>query len=672
MYIASLRIENYRSFRDILIEFNPGVNALIGENNSGKTTVLHAMALLFGRQGRSRPTVSDFHRCSSNGETPPTIRITATIRSSGATDTLEDRALVATWLTKLEGLWEASLTYLFALPEDEHAGFKMALGDNATVDRYWAVVDEFLPRYIYRVLGGNPDSQLRADGDALAKFDYQFLDALRDADSEMLVGSAPLLKSMLVGALDKDKDAVTRASLREQFKIASSQLIGQLIGRIDLSELLALATSTGAEDGGSPALAGLLQESDLLSALGLVVKRGDVMLPASHNGLGYKNLLYMSLVMARIEVAASRERRGQNATVFPMLVIEEPEAHLHPTQQYKLLKYINDRLKAGAKCRQVFISTHSTHITSAVGLDAIIWLAPPSTQTPTRIGYPGRCYPKTDEWQKSKRYVERFLDATKSNMLFAKGILLVEGVAEQLLLPVFADYLGVSLATHHVATIAVNGSNFRHFLPLFGGTDLAEARTWAIRRRIACVIDADPSRKAKAPKSRFGKCWPYQLDQDVAAYEYKPHSCVVGALQEDCIKHADNLKIFCGQKTLEYDLAMANMESSLLIGPTCDHQEALKAFIDAPAAVPAPPACALLEDARSSLAQVVNAGDERKRTRYATCYLCCVETAKGEHAFALSHSLRANLELKEAERRAFAVPGYLKEAIEWICSPMEV
>ncbi len=329
MYIAALRIEGFRSFKDTLIEFNPGVNALIGENNSGKTTVLHAMALLFGRQGRSRPTVNDFHRCVDHGDAPPNIRITATIRSSGAADTLEDQALVATWLTKLEEPWEASLTYVFTLSDDEHAGFKAALGMSPTEDRYWAVVDEFLPKYVTRVLGGNPDSQIRADGDALAKFDFQFLDALRDADSEMLVGSAPLLKSMLVGALDKDKDAAAKASLREQFKTSSRELLGQLIGRIDLSGLLALATATGAEDGGSPALAGMLQEGDLLSALGLVVKRSEVTLPASHNGLGYKNLLYMSLVMARIEVAASREKHGQNATVFPMLVIEEPEAHLH-------------------------------------------------------------------------------------------------------------------------------------------------------------------------------------------------------------------------------------------------------------------------------------------------------------------------------------------------------
>ena len=668
MYIASVRIENFRGFENTVIEFNPGINALIGENNSGKTTVLQALALLFARHGRSRPTLNDFYRCTFKPDVPPGIRVTVTIRSSGMTDTLEDRALVAKWLTKLDTPWEALLTYVFALPEDEHDKFKEASAADPSQEHYWAVVEDFLPKYLSIVLGGNPANQLKADAETLAKFDFQFLEALRDADAEMLFGSAPLLKSMLVSVLDKGKDNAEKESLRRQFRDSSGELIDRLIKHIDLSALLDLATSTGAEDGGIPALAGALHESDMLSALGLAVKSDGVTIPASRNGLGYKNLLYMSLVMAKIELAASAEKVGQNASVFPMLVVEEPEAHLHPTQQYKLLKYINERVKAGAKCRQVFLSTHSTHITSAVGLDSIIWLAPRNAGGARRVGYPGRCFRATAEGRKSKSYVERYLDATKSNMLFAKGVLLVEGMAEQLLLPAFAEYLGISLATHHVATIAVGGVTFGHFLPLFGGTESTEARNCSIPRPVACVVDADPSRRLRSsPPNRYRKCWPYQLDLDTETYEYKPESDTVTRLREDCIKYAGNLEIFSGKKTLEYDLAIANRGCSMLAERPCIHEEALKACLNDPT-MAKPVNCDLEEEALQSLKGLGAGLGEQEEARFATCYLCHAEATKGANAFALNRALRANLEGKPEDKQAFDIPEYLKDAVRWVCN----
>ncbi len=71
------------------------------------------------------------------------------------------------------------------------------------------------------------------------------------------------------------------------------------------------------------------------------------------------------------------------------------------------------------------------------------------------------------ENNKSKKYVQRFLDATKSDMLFAQKVLFVEGIAEQLLLSIFANYMGKSLENHHVAVINVAGRYFAHFLYLF-------------------------------------------------------------------------------------------------------------------------------------------------------------------------------------------------------------
>lgn len=53
MYIARIRIRNYRCFQDTTVDFQPGLNVIIGENNAGKTTLLNALMLVFERRGRS-------------------------------------------------------------------------------------------------------------------------------------------------------------------------------------------------------------------------------------------------------------------------------------------------------------------------------------------------------------------------------------------------------------------------------------------------------------------------------------------------------------------------------------------------------------------------------------------------------------------------------------------
>src|SRR5206468_822538 len=106
----------YRCFRDTTVDFRPGLNVIIGENNAGKTTLLKALAMVFDGRRRGRPTVHDFHRLLEPIDAAPRITVATTIRSS-KNDTEADRALVATWLTKLDTPWEAQLTYTFLLPE---------------------------------------------------------------------------------------------------------------------------------------------------------------------------------------------------------------------------------------------------------------------------------------------------------------------------------------------------------------------------------------------------------------------------------------------------------------------------------------------------------------------------------------------------------------------------
>lgn len=693
MYISKIQINNFRNFKNKEIEFNDGVNVIIGHNNAGKTNLIKALSLVIDSTNSKRLEVDDFHKNVTLAElksAPPKISISITIKK-GKEEEPDDLVTISNWLTKLDSDYEAVLTYEFFLPEKKIEEYITEMSsidndDDKAMVKAWKILNHnFIRYYVFKIWGGDIINQATADSESLQKIDFQFLNAIRDVERDMLTGRNTLLREVFDFFMDYDikidttKDTNTKYQEIKAKKVAFSEkadiLVEDLASRIEegKNEILSYAKKTGASfNKANPNFEGSISENEMYSVMKLIVEyETGIKIPATHNGLGYNNLIFMSLLLAKMQVNADINYLDTNAKVFTTLAIEEPEAHLHPAMQYKFLKFLNEN-KEEKKVRQIFVSTHSTHITSAVSLDEIICLHNENGET--KVGYPSKVFVNEDELinEKSKKYVQRFLDATKSDMLFAQKVLFVEGIAEQLLMSIFANYLDESLEDNHVAIINVGGRYFSHFLSLFDGE-----KDNTIPKKIICLTDRDPESKAK-PDGKFKKCYPYELNIDSENYEYRTNA------NADLYPNGNHTNItFYSQpsdlgKTFEYDLIFNNPTCELLVTDSMSNRDEIlqlmsliktegKTFHDL--LVILPDGVKNKENRRikdSIIANSVLTDDQKKRAIIASRYLNSI--GKGENALEICYALQENFSKKGTEDFTdFVIPEYIKEAIEELC-----
>lgn len=680
MYISSIDIKNFKNFRSNLIEFNEGLNVIIGHNNAGKSNLLRAMALIFNPLAKKNLSIDDFNKQLTLAELkkqPPSINVSITLSQEKEENLMgDDLVVVSQWLTKLEVPYEAKLHYEFCLPLKNQDEYERKISTTTSIINAWEIIDrDFLRYYTYKIYGGKLENQITIDSEYLKKFDFQFLDAIRDVERDMFSGKNTLLKNVLDFFMDyniksnqnledDEKEQLIKGE-KKKFEDQAKKLMDSLNQRMleGKQQILSYSKDIGASfDNVEPNFAGGITDVELYSALKLIVEhRNGIQLPITHNGLGYNNLIFMSLLLAKMQVNASETYLGSNSKVFPMLIIEEPEAHLHPSMQRQLLKFLKQNLKTN-KVRQIFITTHSTHITGALDLDEIICLY--KVDNETYASYPSKVYKGDVE---SKKYVQRFLDATKSNMLFAEKLILVEGLAEQLLMSIFAEYLGKSLEDNHVAVINVGGKYFNHFLKLFNTNNSA-----AINRKVVCITDRDPVRKELlVADASYKKCYPFEMNIEPDKYEYK--------ISGKDLSYSINIKFYIQDeiqgKTLEYDLMRFNPTVEMLVTDSISNKDEIKALMK------------LLKEGKGieqfynrlsnskENTRILNAlknqtlswsDEEKKIALIAARYLNSV--GKGVNALELAYVLQENLNKKGTEEYVeFVVPDYIKEAIDWVC-----
>lgn len=683
MYISKLRIKGYRNYDDKTIEFNDGINMIIGPNNGGKTNLLRALRLIFEPHCRfRRMTVTDFHRPVGLEElksASPRIVITASIKPSQNPDKEldDDIRLVRMWLTTLDDDYEAKLSYVCELPSQYEDEYKKVVSGLLKAEDIWNVIDQdFIRRYKYFIVGGDVSRMEKADTESLSRFDVQSLDALRNVENELTNSRSSLLKEVIdfyidfeirndinLSSEEKEKE---QKRIRDEFKTNSGAVINHLIDRLKTGKehMLQYASYTGASfNNATPDFNGDISEQDLYSALRIIVKyQTGVELPVSHNGLGYNNLIFISLILAKIQADTDIKRMGENVISYPILVIEEPEAHLHPSMQYKFLSFLRENQTS--KVRQIFVTTHSTQIASAVPLKELICVQRGKNED-ISIAYPYKTFLNTQEGSVSYRYVQRFLDATRSDMLFADKVIFVEGIAEQLMLDVMARYCEFSLADNHVCVVNVGGRYFEHFLRMFD----TKSSPYALNKRVLCLTDIDPTRKEKNEKS-FSRCYPFEMDVEPDMFDYARNPFVgdghaFSEVENIFITHQDIRE----GKTFEYDIILHNPKSKWLINQEMRNSESIIELMECNTFAEAKDKfgnAKWKQDVLTSLDKCDWSDDQKLKALIAAYYLKSVP--KGENALITSHILTENLSKSDIpdEYNEFVVPQYIEEGLSWL------
>jgi putative ATP-dependent endonuclease of OLD family len=308
--------------------------------------------------------------------------------------------------------------------------------------------------YRYILFGGNSESQ-KVDFSWLNFLKMELLDAMRDAKSQLLAGGRnTLLFSILNTRTAEESITPTKTKDIDLIKEKLAEL-NQIITKDtsvftdikkDIEKFLKQISEED-ENGLINFQFSGVEESEILKRLSLIY--GSEPISIERNGLGRNNLLYISLLLSHLVKDTDKKK-----VYFRLIGIEEPEAHLHPTLQVHLSRNI----KESNEERQVIITSHSTHITSQLDLDNTIVLYKDGAKVNPH--YLLNAIPV-----ESKRYLQKYLDSTKSTMFFARKIILVEGISEQIVIPDFFKlHVGETLEKKNITIVNVQGIAMKHFL----------------------------------------------------------------------------------------------------------------------------------------------------------------------------------------------------------------
>lgn len=512
MRISRVKIVNFRNFGLFEIHLDTQYIVIVGENNVGKSNLIHALRLVLDH------TMSDTERYLNESDFWDGLdqsyganEIIVTVEFTDFEDNMIEFASIPDCLGEKNGMSVSTVSYIFA----PKIGLTFSDPSNLTKDDY---------EYHYYC---DEDKSQKISRRAFQRFiTFEVLPALRNAEGDLVSWRRSPLSPM-IERLDVDKaelellgnevDAVVSKILDlKPIKVLQDNITERIEKMIKQIEPV------------NPLLGFLDTDPDRLLRFLRLFAEGTYRRNLDEIGMGYANIIYIALLLLN---AQQKQEKSEHATMI--LAVEEPEAHLHPHLQR--LVY-GDLLSESENAIPVLMTTHSPHIASISPLRSIVMLRK------TTEGTTGYNIHNSNLQIRELRDIERYLDVTRTELVFSKSIILVEGIVEVILINEFARQMGYSLDEFGISILSIEGTNFAPYIKLLGLS--------GFNIPTVVITDGDPYEDNGIIKLKG-------LQRAVELFEviYGNTANLVHNLTDDMMIHGlYHHGIFVGQHTLEIDL----------------------------------------------------------------------------------------------------------------------
>ena len=466
MRLSRIAIKNFRNFKRLDVQL--GEHAVVlGENKVGKTNLLFALRLILDASlpdSQRRLRLEDFWDGLPRPLTSKDF-IAVTIEVTGFDDNENLLAVLADHLVKPDPM-VARITYRFQpIP---------GLGREPLSESDYEFV-------IFG--GGRPENSVSYELRRWMPMDL--FPALRDAESDLARWARSPLRPLLDRAA-KTVDAAALAAIAAEvhgttLKVVGLPEISDLVDKVNNQ----LTTMVGHTHAMETALGFAPTEPErLLRALQMMIDGGRR--GVAEASLGSANVLYLALKHLEHQYLVDD---GERQHTF--LAIEEPEAHLHPHLQrliYRNYLQVRDAADGAQDPRSILLTTHSPNVASVAPLSNVVVLRHIGGKGHTV----GRSLKGIDLDKNDREDLERYLDVTRGELFFSKGVILVEGDAEKFLLPTLAKVYDESIDfdAMGITVCSIAGTNFAPYIKLLGpqGLDIP----------FAVLTDFDPKGAARS------------------------------------------------------------------------------------------------------------------------------------------------------------------------------